>query len=95
MLPSAISTRHKQPYRAPDIPAFNTKVGRNLADTYLADDYVRKAGYFDPKRVQMLRKKAESGRAMGNRDNMSYIAILSTQIWHHLYIDNQLGTIAE
>ena len=94
MLPTDITKRHKQPYRAPDIPAFNTKTGRELVHTYLSDESIRKSGYFDPKRVQLLRTKAESGRALGNRDNMAYVAILSTQVWHDLFIDNGLSTIA-
>ena len=90
LLPAEITSRHKQPYRAPDIPAFNTAAGHELSNTFLSDGYVRKAGYFDPKRVQLLRRKAESGKALGNRDNMTYVAVLSTQVWHHLFVENQL-----
>ncbi len=90
-LPAAITERHKQPYRAPDIPAFFTDEKHTplpFVAELLSAQKVRDYGYFDPKRVEMLVKKAERGLAVGSRDNQALVGILSTQIWHHLFIEN-------
>ena len=90
-LPEAILARHKQPYRAPDIPAFfDARTQRPLAFVaeLLSEAKVRDYGYFDPKRVSLLVKKASRGAAIGYRDNQALVGILSTQVWHHLFIEN-------
>jgi asparagine synthase (glutamine-hydrolysing) len=89
-LPASILARHKQPYRAPDIPAFIGSDGRLL-------DYVRdvlgvaainRAGYFDAAKVALLLRKIERGNAIGARDNMAFVGMLSTQLWHRHFIEN-------
>lgn len=86
-LPGTIVKRHKQPYRAPDIPAFFSDRTPDYVDALLGEYSVAKAGYFDPKKVSMLVKKIRAGRAIGYKDNMALVSILSTQIWHHHFID--------
>lgn len=96
-LPAAIVDRHKQPYRAPDVPAFFLNgVDENHAPLpfvkeLLSPQKIRDYGYFDAKRVEMLVKKAERGLAVGYRDNQALVGILSTQVWHHLFIENFSG----
>lgn len=87
-LPTSIVSRYKQPYRAPDIPSFFQTGAPAYIDELLDADTVRKYGYFDVDRVNRLVKKIKNGRAIGYKDNMSFIGILSTQAWHHLFIDN-------
>jgi asparagine synthase (glutamine-hydrolysing) len=89
-LPRAIVERHKQPYRAPDVPAFIDRTTGQPLD-YVADllseSRLKDFGYFDPVRVTMLLKKAVRGGAIGYRDNQALVGILSTQLWHHLFIN--------
>ena len=95
-LPPAIVERHKQPYRAPDVPAFfcgEEHAGEKhtplpFAAELLSPRKIREYGYFDPRRVELLVKKAERGLAVGYRDNQALVGILSTQVWHHLFIEN-------
>lgn len=87
-LPARIVARHKQPYRAPDIASFLSGAGAELAGEMLSEDCIRRYGYFDPKKVSLLFRKARSGRAIGFKDNMAFISILSTQIWHNVFIEN-------
>jgi asparagine synthase (glutamine-hydrolysing) len=90
-LPADITNRHKQPYRAPDIPAFiNAETQRPLdfVAELLSAEKIRDYGYFDAKRVEMLVKKALRGGSIGYRDNQAFVGILATQIWHHLFIEN-------
>ena len=87
-LPASIVSRSKQPYRAPDIPAFfHNGVALDYVDELLGTDTVKRYGYFDAQKTGFLLKKIRAGRAMGYKDNMALVAILSTQLWHHLFIE--------
>ena len=88
-LPASIIARNKQPYRAPDIPAFfNNGVALEYVDALLGDDTVKRYGYFDVQKTGFLMKKIRAGRAIGFKDNMAFVAILSTQMWHYLFVEN-------
>ncbi len=87
-LPVEIVNRYKQPYRAPDIPAFFDQGVRDYVQDMLSESMISRFGYFEPKRVSHLLKKAEQGRVIGYKDNMAFIGILSTQIWHRHFIEN-------
>lgn len=90
-IPQSILARHKQPYRAPDIPAFfhpGESDGPEYVDDLLSESIISRFGYFDAKKIALFLKKIRSGRAIGYRDNMALVGILSTQIWHHLFIEN-------
>ena len=87
-IPSGITKRHKQPYRSPDILAFFGSNTPEYVDELLSENTVRRYGYFDEKKVTRLLKKIKMGRAIGYKDNMALVGILSTQVWHHLFIDN-------
>jgi len=88
-LPASIVKRYKQPYRAPDIPAFFHD-GRPLdyVKELLDKSAINAGGAFDAAKVFRLVKKIEKGRAIGYKDNMALVGILSTQIWHHHFIKN-------
>jgi len=85
-VPQEIINRHKQPYRAPDIPAFINNQTSDFVNDLLSESEIRNAGYFDPKRVGVLLRKIKAGRATGYKDNMAFMALLSTQMWQHLFI---------
>jgi asparagine synthase (glutamine-hydrolysing) len=87
-LPSNIVARPKQPYRAPDIPAFFTSPMHAYVEDLLSEETVKRFGYFDAKKTALLVKKIQKGRAIGYKDNMSLVGILSTQVWHHHFIEN-------
>jgi asparagine synthase (glutamine-hydrolysing) len=74
--------RPKQPYRAPDIPAFFNGTGPRWEEDLLRPETIADSGYFDPARVGLLVKKIKNGRAIGYKDNMALVGILSTQVWH-------------
>jgi asparagine synthase (glutamine-hydrolysing) len=86
-LPSAIVNRPKQPYRAPGIPAFFDGSWQDDVRELLSERVIRDYGYFDAPRVRRLVEKIEAGRAIGEKDNMALIAVLSTQILHHKFIE--------
>jgi len=87
-VPNSIIDRSKQPYRAPDISGFFFDKNIDYVEHLLSEQTIRKYNYFDPKKVNMLYKKIRNGRAIGYKDNMSLVSILSTQIWHYLFVEN-------
>lgn len=84
-LPTSVLARTKQPYRSPDCTAF--AVPADFVDEALSPTSVRHAGYFDPQRVQLLLRKVRAGRAVSQKDNMTFVGVLSTQVWHALFVD--------
>jgi asparagine synthase (glutamine-hydrolysing) len=87
-LPDEIVNRFKQPYRSPDAPVFRTGTGAQLLRDVLHTDAVRRYGYFEPSKVALLVRKLEAGRALGFKDNMALIGMVTTQIWHRQFVEN-------
>lgn len=86
LLPPAIGNRPKQPYRAPDSQSF---VGAS-APAYVGESLnapaVAAAGYFDPRAVEKLARKCANQSFLGFRDNMAFVGVLSTQLWHRAFV---------
>ena len=87
-LPMEITSRYKQPYRAPNIPAFFGDHSPDYVRELLSKEKISEYNYFSANKVAQLSKKIEKGRAIGNKDNMALVGILSTQIWHYLFVEN-------
>jgi len=89
ILPESITSRPKQPYRAPIAPCF---VDRDtLASSMLGKDSIARYGYFDPDSVEMLLNKYRnsSGSVPGERDDMTIAGIVSTQLLHYHFIERR------
>lgn len=86
LLPATIVNRYKQPYRAPDIPALFSGERPEYVGDLLCRSAIRNAGYFDCDKVERLIRKIEQGKAVSNRDNMAAVGVLSTQLWHDLFV---------
>jgi len=88
-LPEVILRRPKQPYRAPDADAFfgAGHEAPEYVDDLLSETTLRRTGYFDPKTTALLVAKARRGGVRSVRDNQALVGILSTQLWHHHFID--------
>ncbi|MGB5446027.1 MAG: asparagine synthase C-terminal domain-containing protein [Psychromonas sp.] len=87
-VPKSIVQRHKQPYRAPDIDAFFSGKTPDFVYELLSEACITRYGYFDAKKVALLMAKIKTGHAIGYKDNMAFIGILSTQVWHYHFIEN-------
>ena len=87
MLPPDICNRPKQPYRAPDSTSFFSG-GRPCAEVEAAFDRrnLLEVGYFDVEPVVKLFEKCRRGRAIGFADNMAFVGIYSTLIWHEHFM---------
>jgi len=87
LLPNKIVKRYKQPYRSPDIASFINDDELGYVSDLLSEKRVKEYGYFDVNRVKFLLKKIRAGRAIGYKDNMAFMGILSTQALHYLFIE--------
>ena len=93
-LPPRIVQRYKQPYRAPDIPAFFGERQLEYVNELLSEAEIGRYGYFDPKKVDLLTRKAKSGRVIGYKDNMAVVGVLSTQLWHYHFVERYFDTFS-
>jgi len=87
LLPKGIGNRTKQPYRAPDSQCFSGPDAPGYVDDALSRYEIEGAGYFDAGAVQKLVNKSRRKSALGTRDNMAFVGILSTQLWRRAFVD--------
>lgn len=87
LLPKAIGERAKQPYRAPDSQCFTGSGAPEYVDEALSRHAIEAAGYFNAGAVEKLANKCRRKPALGTRDNMAFVGILSTQLWHRAFAE--------
>jgi asparagine synthase (glutamine-hydrolysing) len=80
LLPPTIVQRPKQPYRSPDGRSFFAGFSEDYATQILAPERIAADGIFDPWAVSKLVEKFRAGDAVGVKDDMALIGILSTQL---------------
>lgn len=88
-LPDAILQRHKQPYRAPDAAAFVGPRPPEYVTELMSPRGLARTGYFDPDKVTRLVTKLQRAKVPAARDNMAFVGILSTQLWHAQFVAGQ------
>jgi len=87
VVPAPVWRRAKQPYRAPASQAFFSHAGEYV-DDLLSPRQVVQNGVFDPRAVDLLVRKCRAGRAIGEKDNMALVGILSTQLLFDRFINH-------
>jgi asparagine synthase (glutamine-hydrolysing) len=85
-LPPGIARRPKQPYRAPDSSSFLGPAAPDYVAELLSPRALAESGYFDPHVVSKLVDKCRHNSAVGFRDNMALVGILSVQLLDWLFI---------
>ena len=86
-VPPSVAQRAKQPYRAPDAPAFFGPRRPEYVGELLDERALARARMFDPQAVAGLVRRCEAGRATGFRENQALVGILSAQLWHHEFFE--------
>jgi asparagine synthase (glutamine-hydrolysing) len=92
VLPSHIGNRTKQPYRSPDCQSFVGAQAPAYVSQRLSGADIAAAGYFEPRAVSKLAAKCRSQKFIGFRDNMAFVGVLATQLWHREFV--QGATVA-
>ncbi len=80
LIPERIRLRSKQPYRAPDADCFFRPRRAEYLDDLLSPGRLKRQGLFQPEAVAQLIGKFESGAAIGAKDNMAMVGIVSTAL---------------
>lgn len=83
----SVLARAKQPYRAPEGGCFFESKGADYVDALLSPSRIADDGIFDSVAVGRLIDKFRDGRAIGIKDNMALVGILSTQLLIHHFIN--------
>ncbi|MQA76152.1 MAG: asparagine synthase (glutamine-hydrolyzing), partial [Solirubrobacterales bacterium] len=91
LLPSAIATRGKQPYRAPEVSPFFAPGAPEWVERALSPEALAETGIWDPRRVAGLLRRCRAGRATGVREGMALVGVLSTQLWHREFVGAPVG----
>ncbi len=87
IIPPSIVHRAKQPYRAPDGKSFLGLEARAYMEDLMSPEGVKRYGVFRPDSVAALIAKFQKGRAIGIKDNMALVGILSTQLLIHQFVE--------
>lgn len=90
-LPNGIASRAKQPYRSPDAVSFFQRSPAPYVEELLSPAAIRRVGIFDTRSVAALIRRCFAGRVVSTAENQALVAILSTQLWHHSFIDQSLA----
>jgi asparagine synthase (glutamine-hydrolysing) len=88
LVPASIRNRAKQPYRAPDGKSFFAGSAREYAEAALSSARIDRNGIFHAAAVQKLVEKVRRGQAIGIKDNMAFVGVLSTQLAVDQFIDH-------
>jgi asparagine synthase (glutamine-hydrolysing) len=88
ILPPSIKARGKQPYRAPDAPSFFAANSPEWVADHLTPNALQGVGIFDPTAVAGLLRRCRAGLVTGFRENQATVGIISTQLWHHQFVEN-------
>ncbi|HXG49588.1 MAG TPA: asparagine synthase C-terminal domain-containing protein, partial [Methylomirabilota bacterium] len=86
LLPEAIWTRPKRPYRAPIHRSFFHAKTPDYVRQLLSPAALAASGWFRPEAVARLVQKIEAGRGVSEADDMALAGILSTQLVHQQFI---------
>lgn len=91
LLPTAISERTKQPYRAPEARSFVGPGELDYVRDSLSEASIAAGGLFNAKAVANLHEKCRLQPASGFRDNAAFVGILSTQLWQKIFTGEKVG----
>jgi asparagine synthase (glutamine-hydrolysing) len=85
-LPPDITDRPKQPFRAPIHAAFYGGRPAEYLEELLSPAAIRRAGCFEPQRVDNLVARVKQGQALGETDDMALAGIISTQLVERQFV---------
>jgi asparagine synthase (glutamine-hydrolysing) len=88
LIPASVGRRSKQPYRAPDGMSFFGPRPDDYVSELLSSAQVKRDGIFRADAVSALVKKFRDGTAIGARDNMALVGVLSTQLLVNRFINH-------
>ena len=86
VLPPRIRERREPTHRPSRVANFFGPSAPEWVRDHLSRDALRKVGVFSPTSVDALIQRSQ-GPAAGIHENQAILAVLSTQLWHHQFIE--------
>jgi asparagine synthase (glutamine-hydrolysing) len=94
-LPKEVAWRPKGMFRAP-LDSFFDKIVPSFVNELLSDESLNKTGYFDVEAVQAWRAAIQEKRVPYRQRSsieLGLVGVVTTQLWHHIFIDGSLASI--
>jgi asparagine synthase (glutamine-hydrolysing) len=94
-LPRSVAWRRKAMFRAP-FDSFHGSGQPPFVEQLLSEESLRRTGYFDPAAVHHWRqafRALRQGSSARVALEMGLAGVVSTQLWHHLFVDNSLADL--
>jgi asparagine synthase (glutamine-hydrolysing) len=94
-LPRSIARRRKAMFHAP-FDSFHLERAPAFVGQLLSVESLRRSGYFQPEAVQHWRTAYQNLRRWAPQRvaiEMGLVGVLSTQLWHHTFIDGSLADL--
>ncbi|MFL6514467.1 MAG: asparagine synthase (glutamine-hydrolyzing) [Chthoniobacterales bacterium] len=94
-VPKEVARRHKVIFRAP-LDSFHTEPEPAFVAQLLSEESLRKTGYFDAAEVARWRndfRKMRAGSLPRLSVEMGLMAVVATQLWHHLFMGESLADL--
>ena len=88
LIPESIRSRTKQPYRAPEADCFFRPGRAEYLDDLLSRRKIERRGLFHYGAVTKLVEKFEAGTAIGIKDNMAMVGIVSASLLQEEFCKN-------
>ena len=89
-IPSSITNRPKQAYRAPIASSLNTATTPSYISEILSDNSLKSVGIFNPIKVHALLTKTRQNNSMSEIDQMALVGVLSTQLLYKMFIEEPI-----
>jgi asparagine synthase (glutamine-hydrolysing) len=96
-VPKSVARRHKVIFRAP-LDSFHMEPEPPFVAQLLSHESLRKTGYFDLSAVARWRRdfrKMRAGSLPRLSVEMGLMAVVATQLWHHLFMGGGLADLPE
>ncbi|HZT83203.1 MAG TPA: asparagine synthase-related protein, partial [Gemmataceae bacterium] len=94
-LPQEVANRPKAIFRAP-FNSFHLDACPGFVDQLLSEESLKRTGYFDVAAVRSWRQRFRQmrpGSLMRMSVEMGLVGVLTTQLWHHTFIDGSLAEL--
>jgi asparagine synthase (glutamine-hydrolysing) len=90
ILPGPVNSARKSSYRAPDAQSFFLPTSPSWIGDHLTTEALRRVGIFSPAAVGGLVRRCSAGVSPALGENQAMVGVLSTQLWHHQFIESAL-----
>jgi asparagine synthase (glutamine-hydrolysing) len=91
ILPGQVKSERKPAYRAPDAQTFFLPNSPSWIGDHLTSEALHRVGIFSSAAVGGLVRRCQAGLSHVLGENEAMVGVLSTQLWHHQFIESALS----